>query len=272
MNAAHKLKGFSLLELVIVLLILGLLIAGILGPLSIRFEQKQRQETQEILEDIKESLIGFAITEGRLPCPDCRFGDVGSCNDSNVVLNDGQEDLIGAVGSQVCAADISGTLSAIGNIPWVDLGVRESDAWDRFFTYAVTSDFADETAGAADGTTATRVSPCGTATVGVSFELCSRGNLQINKDDEPSGITQVLSVDFIPALVFSGAENNFADQATPSPQESENIDNLFLILPDDNIFFSDDIIAVDNNQFDDLMIWISPNILKNRMVQAGRLP
>jgi len=262
-------KGFTLIEITIVLLILGLLIAGILGPLSIRVEQKQRQETQDQLDDIKNTLIGFAITEGRLPCPDCRIATAGSCNDPSVTLNDGREDRIGAAGSQTCAADVgSNNYYSIGNLPWVDLGVSEFDAWREHFTYAVTSDFADESYGASNEDVNNRPNPCGTATVGVSFELCSGGNLDIQTVDEndPSRpIVPIPLVDNVPALVFSGAKNDFTAQATPSPLEQENTNN-------DNVFFYDDYRLETNNEFDDLMIWISPNILKYRMVQAGRLP
>ena len=65
-----KHTGFSLLEMVIVLAILGVLIAGIVGPLATRFEQKQRQETFAKLDVIKDAIYGFVITNGRLPCPD----------------------------------------------------------------------------------------------------------------------------------------------------------------------------------------------------------
>ncbi len=259
-----KNKGFTLVELAISLLIIGLLLAGILGPLSTRIEQKDRQGTQDQLNDIKESITGFAITRGRLPCPDCSVTTIGSCNDASVVLNDGIEDRIGVVGSQTCAADIGGTnFYSIGNVPWVDLGVSEIDAWRAHFTYVVTSDFSDDLPGASNEDVGNRPNPCGTATIGVSFELCSGGNLDIDTLDDTG--TLVDSVNDIPAVVYTGGKEDHTNQATPSPLESENTDN-------DNVFFFDDYRKETNNEFDDLMIWISPNILKNRMVQAGRLP
>ncbi len=215
-------NGFTLVELAISLLIIGLLLAGILGPMSTRIEQKERQSTQEILNDIQESLIGFAIMNGRLPCPD-------TDSPANGVEND-------------CTAS---TPPVEGVLPWVTLGVPSEDSWGNNFIYQVTRVFADTT----DGTL------CGTATVGVSFELCSVGDITIN--DHAGGSV----VDLIPAVVFSGGHNNF----TSSTLEQENTDG-------DSTFIFTDYREETNKEFDDLMIWISPNILKNRMVQAGRLP
>ncbi len=223
MNQNTKLEGFTLVELAISLLIIGLLLAGILGPMSTRIEQKERQATQEILNDIKESLIGFAITNGRLPCPDTN------------TPADGIED--------DCTAS---TPPIEGVLPWVTLGVSSEDSWANNFTYQVTQIFADTT----DGTL------CGTATVGVSFELCSVGDITINDH------TGVKVVDLIPAVVFSGGQNDFTGT---SSLEQENTDG-------DVIFTFTDYREETNKEFDDLMIWLSPNILKNRMVQAGRLP
>ncbi len=221
-----KKNGFTLLELVISLLILGLLFAGILGPLSTRVEQKERQSTQEILDEIKESLYGFAMMNGRLPCPDTDTPADGIEND--------------------CTA---GTPPVSGVLPWTTLGISGEDSWGNPLTYQVTQSFADTTDGGGC------VAPLPPATVGVSFQLCSIGDITINDE---AGSNVVLG---IPAVVFSGGKENY----TGSSLETENTNN-------DAIFAYTDYRQETNKEFDDLMIWISPNILKNRMVQAGRLP
>lgn len=290
MLAITKNKGFTLVELAISLLIVGLLLAGILGPISTRIEQKNRQGTQDQLNDAKEALLGFALTEGRLPCPDCPSITVGSCStvptapDELITINDGIEDRLRDSTTQeyYCATDrITGNYYtggsnyySIGNLPFATLGVAEFDAWKTHFTYAVTSDFADELDGA-NYTSPTppagapvRPNPCSTAGVGISFELCSGGNLNIQTVDETDTTRPIIPVPLVndvPALVFSGTKTDFTDQAVPSPLEAENTDN-------DNVFIYTNYRKETNNEFDDLMIWISPNILKNRMVQAGRLP
>jgi len=62
-------KGFSLIEMAIVMVILGLLLGGMMIPLSEQREVSQRQETERQLQEIRNALIGFAQANGRLPCP-----------------------------------------------------------------------------------------------------------------------------------------------------------------------------------------------------------
>ena len=136
-------QGFTLLEMAVVLVVLGLLLGGILMPLSTQMEKKDRDDTQKVLQDIHDALVGYAMANGRLPCPDTN-GD-------------------GIIDMGASCSNVQGT------IPWVDLGVGKEDAWGQPFTYRVTGSFADNT----DGT------GCGVATTGVSFELCSIADINI---------------------------------------------------------------------------------------------
>ena len=99
-------KGFTLIEITIVLFIVGLMIAGLLGPLETQLEARDRAATERTMDEVMEALYGFAITNGRLPCPDTD--------------GDGNENV--------------GTCAASGFIPWVDLGSPQGDAWDNRFT------------------------------------------------------------------------------------------------------------------------------------------
>ncbi len=228
-------EGFTLVELVIVLLILGFLVAGILGPLSVRIEQKERQRAQERLEEIRDAIYGFAITYGRLPCPDS-------------LSNDGKEDLVGTFPTRTCQ-------NLQGNIPWQDLQVVQNDPWGNSYLYRVTGSFADESGTA----TFTPPSTCtGSTAAHVSFAVCSEGNMSIFNR---TGGTKI--IDKISAIVISRGKH--ALPAEDSTDEKENTDA-------DNVFVYRDFSQASGSEFDDLMIWISPNILKYRMVQAGRLP
>lgn len=232
-------KGVTLVELAVVLVVVALLLAGLLGPLSTRVEQQQRQRTEGVLEDIKETFYGFAVANGRLPCPDTD------------PIPDGTENPLGGVGG---CAGVGGVL------PWVTLGMPQQDSWGTNFVYRVTGVFADNT----DGTN------CGLApepppTVGVSFKLCSAGDIVV-RDAAPGG--NIVSSN-VPAIVIScGSNRNQAALAINgdlSNHENENINN-------DINFVSKGFSRDDAQEFDDLVVWISPYILKNRMVAAGRLP
>ncbi len=47
-------QGFSLIELAVVLFLLSLVLGGVMTPLSTRIEQADREQTEEILKQIKE--------------------------------------------------------------------------------------------------------------------------------------------------------------------------------------------------------------------------
>ena len=65
------------------------------------------------------------------------------------------------------------------------------------------------------------------------------------------------------AVIFSRGKNG----ASPpiSSDEIANSDN-------DRVFVSHTLTSAGPNEFDDLVTWISPNILYSRLIAAGRLP
>lgn len=78
--------GFSLVEMAIVLIILGFLLAAILLPLQAQRNIAAQLKTETILDDAKKALIGFAQMHGHLPCPATNHGsaifpdDTGTAN------------------------------------------------------------------------------------------------------------------------------------------------------------------------------------------------
>ena len=103
MHRSVSQKGFSLIEIAIVLVVLGLLLGGLLGPLSVRVEQQERAKTQALLEEIKEALLGYAAINGYLPCP--------------TTETDPADDKYG-VAADACPP---GTATAEGYLPWKTL-------------------------------------------------------------------------------------------------------------------------------------------------------
>lgn len=246
-NAKKNESGFSLIELAIVLFIVALLLGGLLAPLSVRLEQENRNKTQAELDGIREALYGFALAHGRLPCPDCPSTTTAGCG--SAIAGDGLEDRTGAVGAQSCA-------TVEGNLPWATLGVQETDAWDHHFDYRVTPSFADDPG-------LDTVSPpasCTSVTPGVSFALCSEGDIDVK--DAVGGNDVATNV---PAIVVSfGADGGVMPPPShASEYENANRDQNFVL----QTYSSDP-----NQPFDDMLVWLSPNVLMNRMVMAGLLP
>lgn len=122
MIMCNKQYGFSLVEMAVVLVILGLILAGLLLPLSAQIEQRNRAETLTKLEEAKEALIGYALGNRFLPCPDSK------------AIPDGLEDTRNGAG--VCP-------QAEGTLPWRALGVERTDAWVHYFRYRVDPDFSN---------------------------------------------------------------------------------------------------------------------------------
>lgn len=265
-------RGFTLLELTVVFLIIVLLLGGLLSPLSQKIEQQDRTETRDYLLEAREALIGFSIRNGRLPCPDCPDSTVGTCG-SGGTPNDGIEDMSGTAGSRVCRTSVGTT--SVGNIPWVDLQVDEFDAWNRHLTYSVTDDFADETDGADN---------CDTVTVGVSFELCAAGEVDVYNDYAVAYSGTPTVADNVVALLISHGSDGYEPAQTDIQVENYgrnpiNPDSSATILTSytgtdykDNIFIMKDYDAEGTDAFDDMVIWLSPNLLMRWMVKSGQLP
>lgn len=245
-------SGFTLIELAMVLFILGLLLSSFLAPLAARVEQQERNNTQIQLDEIEEILYGYVLQNAYLPCPDCS-DNTGGCaavetNDPDDI-NDGEEDTVDGDGtSLICANDY-------GNLPWVTLGVKGTDEWNNIFTYHVDNDFADrDDPDESDGTGC-----AASATLNVSFSLCSDGNITV-MNAAAAGDNVASS---IPAIVVSHGKN-FSDNA-PSADETENLDP-------DTTFVDKDYSQESGSEFDDMLIWISPYVLKTMAVKSGILP
>ncbi len=212
-------QGFTLIEMAVVLLIVGLLLGGLLQPLANRMEQERRRDTTAYLENVQEALVGFALVNGRLPCPDTD--------------GDGVENTTGC-------QNLSTTFNS-GDLPWATLGVASADAWGGTVSYAVNGAFT---------TTFSLTTSGGGAGVLSVYDSAATGC---------SGSTGQVAVD-VPAIFFSDAKRDFS-----SSDEQENRDG-------DACFIDRDYSAIAGSEFDDLVNWVAPTILFNRMVAAGRLP
>ncbi|HRP25578.1 type II secretion system protein [Thauera sp.] len=105
---AHS-RGFTLVELAMVLVILALLGSALLVPLGSRIEARDRQLSLDRLHDIQHALIGFALIHGRLPCPSSEA--------------DPTSPLYGLEDAPPCS------FASEGRLPWRSLAMPATDAW-----------------------------------------------------------------------------------------------------------------------------------------------
>lgn len=229
----YSAAGFTLVEMAIVLVIVGLLLGGLLMPLSAQMDQRKNSETQRTLDEIKEALIGYAANPipPHLPCPD-KTGGGGAGT-----ANDGLEDVTSATGLCVVTE---------GNIPWATLGVADVDGWGNRIHYSVTALFSNRPPAA-------------------TFTLASTGTLRVCMTSACATTTATA----LPAIILSYGKNGFgainsAGAANPAPTSADELENTDL-----NASF---VSHTPSATFDDLVTWVSPNILFNRMVAAGKLP
>ncbi|MEM8499105.1 MAG: prepilin-type N-terminal cleavage/methylation domain-containing protein [Pseudomonadota bacterium] len=237
--SARNMRGFSLIEMAVVMVVLGLALGGLLSPLSQQLESSDRKQAQAELKTIKEALMGHAMAEGRLPCPDTN--------------GDGQENTQTVAGQQVCVLPY-------GNLPYQALAVGRDDPWNQSYAYYVTADFADD-----DETTPS----CSVAPSGVSFALCAAGDLEV-LDNTGNPIA-----DQLPAIILSHGKTrleNAASNTTRSIMEARNFNPNQHTDGTANSKRQQLFSEKAGFEFDDIVEWVPHSVLKAKMVNAGRLP
>jgi len=233
-------RGVTLIELALAIFIIGLVLGGILVPLTTQVNQRNVSVTQKGLTEIHEALTGYAIAKGYMPCP-------------AVSATNGLEDRTGG--------ECNGGKRQ-GFIPWVTLGITKLDAWGNIYRYSVTpayssgaAPFAINTAPditirtrTADGTTLTNLTNVNT----VVAIVISHG-----------------------ANGFGASNNQGVIQALPDDWPANNIDEN-LNATGTTTFVSRAAQGTGaggaGGEFDDIVAWLPKFTLVNRMIAAGKLP
>lgn len=128
-------EGFSLVEISIVLVVVGVMISGVLPYITESQKTNAANDTAARLEAIELAMLTFRAANGFIPCP----------SRINAPLNDanfGRADTVTG-----CATIAGGTVGwqasgvAAGGVPTKDLGLADEygfDGWGRRMTYHVT--------------------------------------------------------------------------------------------------------------------------------------
>jgi len=247
-------RGFTLTELAIVLLIVALLIGGLLMPMSSQVDQRNQAETQKRLAEIHDALLGYAAANGRLPCP-------------AIAGSNGIED---PVGGGVCTSAHGGFLpaSTLGVTPTNAAGFVV-DAWNQPIRYAVT-----KTNNTYDFTTASGMRTKTIAALVPDLRVCpgqvaspitNPGNPTTAACNGASLSTTAVAV--IYSLGRNGATGGASvdESHNPNPNSAVAADRAF-------ISHIESPTTAFGGEFDDLVVWMSPNVLYNRLIAAGQLP
>jgi len=280
-----RLKGFTLVEMAIVLVIVGLILGGIMLPLTVQMEQHNVTATRTTIANVQEALIGYAMANGRFPCPA----------------------VAGATGVEAFAAGGTATNGNCANfvnagfVPGVTLGISPTnangyvlDGWNNPIRYAI-APITDDAAATyvftkLNGMKNAYAAGCGAGNCGMSWiagrDVSNTGApvpaLVVNQTllsicASATGITngtcnatpivsQVNKISTSAVFVVYSLGKNFATGGVGA-DEVANLDN-------DTAFIDHTPTpsGAANGEYDDIMSWVSTNTVFSRMVQAGQLP
>lgn len=233
-DATAPQRGFSLVELTVVLVIVALLTGGLMYGLGAQREAAAMQDARRQLDAAREALLGFAMANGRLPCP-------APANLPNTNANAGK-----------APAPPCDNALQHGVLPWVTLGLPETDPWGDRLTYFASNRFTGALTGGAQASF--------TMSTGVPPDNAGLADIR-----NLAGSTVAIETG---AVVVSHGING---AGAYRPDGSKATDGIGGELENSNatqIFVSD----TPTPNFDDLLVWISPHLLKSRLVAVGKLP
>ncbi len=244
-------KGFTLIELAIVLVIIGVLVGSFLGTLGARIDTTRRAESQADLEVIKKALLGYAYSSGGpfLPCP-C------TANCESGIASAGLEN---READGTCSADAAA--GYLGYLPWGTLGLKPADTWNTLYSYWVDPDFSDDGTGA-----------------GSVFDLTDTGSGMI-RTRSPGGTTTPQVATNAVAIIYTQGKNTYGGMSVDGDARpaipAANVDEA------DNTDTNSEFISrtpteagatTAGGEFDDIVIWLTEYEIKARMVEIGMLP
>jgi prepilin-type N-terminal cleavage/methylation domain-containing protein len=259
MRTRHRQRAFTLVELAVVVLIVGLLLGSAMMTLQAQSEQRAIDDTRRRLDTAVEAIIAFAVVNGRLPCP--------AVGGATGVESPG--------GGGACTSPYGGFLpaSTIGFQP-TDASQYAVDVWNNRIRYVVAG--ADATKPLLGCTGASTIphftSAVNLKTNGIS---CRPGNLDLDVKCSTFGAgvsatcnsaTQVVAMNTIAFIVYSTGKNG-ATPAVYGNDENENIDA-------DAMFINRTPSPTESSigYYDDIMVMVPAGVVYTRLVAAGVLP
>jgi prepilin-type N-terminal cleavage/methylation domain-containing protein len=304
--------GFTIIEIAIVLLIVAILLGYSVAMFPIQQELKQYRQAEQQMDAIFEHLIGFAQVNGRLPCPDTSGGVGNVPGTVNGVLDGFEDvadnyrnhpdggpgtswaDDDNPGDDNIFDGEVDGCLAFSGFLPAGTLGIsgdidsatgRLLDPWGQPYRYAVSNVNADANTDSDDGDNdigigLDLVTSHGVREEGLSaFSLPSPPgtppDLFICNDSNAAGADLSCAdvsggdvVTNVAAVIISTGK----DRGTVGSNiQTENTDD-FQNGTNDKVYIYATRSDVAGSEYDDVVKWISVNVLFSKMIEADQLP
>lgn len=249
-------RGFTLVEIAVVMMIVALLLGGLMYTLAAQIEQRAIEETRSRLEAARELLLSYAIVNGRLPCP-------------ATTTSSGDEV---PLGGGTCTLPYGGFLPArtIG-YQIVDAGGFALDSWQNRIRYAVSS--APLTGCAGPSTLPHFTNNANLKANGITCQpndlvVCksSTGITATDCGPAANALTNQSAPRTVVAIVFSTGKNgSLICPSCVDETANTNGDRVF-------VSHAPAPAGVTNGEFDDYLMWISVGELYGKLISAGVLP
>ena len=261
---AHA-SGFTLVELAVVVLVITLLLGSLLIPLATQVDQRNVAETQKRLQEVKEALLGYAMANGRFPCPA-----------GNAAGDTGVEKFLNPPSDSALNGNCSNFFN--GYVPGITLGLSNLDsqgfvvdAWglqQNRIRYAITNRLTN-TFTKQGGMRGVGIQGLGTPTSGGGTPMlyvCASSTGATATDCGTAANT--LSNGDTVFIVYSLGKNAATSGATgvASADEQLNINGA------NPVFVSRTTSTQAGGEFDDIVLYSSRSSIISQMTVAGQLP
>lgn len=276
-SPTSRTRGFTIFELALSLTIMAVLGVGILIPFVAQVSQRKIADTERILEQAREALLGYATATGRLPCP-------------ATASSKGFESFAagGTVANGNCT--LTGT-HFIGYLPAATLGFTPIDAegfaidgWaagdQNRIRYAVANEPVNGSLRPFTRTDGMRDATAAAIATAELLYVCASG-VSSSVVGVHCGLSTALgtggsgTLTFnAPAVIWSSGAN--ATTGGTGVDEAQNPHANNTATPPngsaDRVFVSHTTTNITGNEFDDVVTWLSVGTLVSRMVLGQRLP
>jgi prepilin-type N-terminal cleavage/methylation domain-containing protein len=278
--APLKQRGFTLTELAVVMVIVGLLVGGVVGSYSTMINVSKFKDAQTQLNTVSDALLGYASANGRLPCPavdGVHYGPVGTGNSY------GAESVVGGASTGGQCTVAASSMPGLGYVPAATLGLTPVDtqgflidAWNNRVLYAVSSNGANYDF-TTQGNLRTALTDALASTPSPNLRICSTTTLMTNAGSTTAACASaaVTLTNTAAAVIISTGPNGATGGSGADEAQNLHAPGLtsanWPFTTKDRLYIShtQTPAGATNGEFDDMVLWISPALVYSRIMNGG---